>query len=91
MIFQILVAGFAVVGAGWFAYLVGKHGFAWVRDKFKARALAAEATLQAKAVEVTGALEPRLADVESKVRALAEKEVATLRADVDALKAKAGA
>lgn len=80
---QIAMAGFAAFGFGWLAYLIGKHGWAWVAARFKARAAAAEAALKAKAVAGLG-------DIDARIKDVVHSEIAKIESDLAALKAKAG-
>jgi len=71
--FQAILTGFASVGAGWLAFLIGKHGLAWVAARLKARALRVEAALTARAETIASPLEGRLAALEADIAAIKPK------------------
>lgn len=79
---MMLIGALATLGAGgWFTYLCSKHGLAWVRTKLRARALAAEAALKAKAAEATG-------DLAEHVNALGREVVDKLGPRLSAIEGK---
>lgn len=65
--------GALVVALVWFGSLVAKHGWSWVSDKLKARALKAEADLRLKANQLAGAFEPRIQAIEADLAAIKAK------------------
>jgi len=84
-----------VIGAGGLAGMIlmrlaARHGLAWVRAELKARASAAEAAFKAKVTAAAGDLAPRLAAVEAQVKAAIDGDLACAKADIAALKQKAG-
>ena len=84
-----------VIGAGGLAGMIlmrlaGKHGLAWVRAELKARASAAEAAFKAKVTAAAGDLGSRLAAVEARVKAATDGDLARAKADIAALKQRAG-
>lgn len=88
MLFQLIVMALAMAGGCWLTYLFAKHGGGWVLGKIKARGLAAEAALKAKAIEAAGPIEARLSDLEARFTTLASQELQPLKSDIAMLKAK---
>lgn len=82
--------GAAGVGGAWLACLAYKHGWAWVQDKLKARALALETAAKAKATELAGDLAPRLVALEGQIKTMIEQRLPGLEADIAAAKSKLG-
>ncbi len=70
--------------------LAAKHGLVWVRAELKARASAAEAEFSRKVQAAASDLTPRLAALEAQVKAAIDGDLARAKADIAALKQKAG-
>ncbi len=70
--------------------LAARHGWAWVRAELKARASAAEAEFKSKVQAAAGDLGARLAALEARVKAAIDGDLARAKADIAALKQKAG-
>jgi hypothetical protein len=70
--------------------LAASHGWTWVQGQLKQHAAAAEAEFKAKVTAAAGDFAPRIADLESRLKAALETELAPLKADVTALKSRVG-
>jgi hypothetical protein len=70
--------------------LAAKHGWAWVQAQLKQHAAAAEAEFKAKVTAAAGDLAPRVAELEGRLKAAVENELAPIKADVAALKSRVG-
>ena len=71
--------------------LAARHGWAWVQAQVKQHAAAAEAEFKAKVAAAAGDLAPRVAELESRLKAALDGELAHIKADIAALKTKMGA
>ncbi len=85
--FRLAMTVFACLGFGWLAFLIGKHGWGWVRTKLKARAMDARARLLQDVSGVVGPLDER---IEQRIHAAIQSELAKFESDLAAIKAKVG-
>jgi hypothetical protein len=70
--------------------LAAKHGWVWVQAQLKQHAAAAEAEFKAKVTAAAGDLAPRIAELEGRLKAALETELAQVKADVTAIKSRVG-
>ena len=68
--------------------LAARHGWAWLQAQMKQHAAAAETEFKAKVAAAAGDLAPRVAELETRLKAALDGELAQIKADIAALKTK---